>query len=439
MFNSTLREVGMDKCSQWIRAALGLPALGGLLLTALALLIAWSFAVPIFEAPDEPDHWQYVLYVHQNSRLPIYGVEFIEANSPPLYYVLMAPFATSSDLPQKLEPEGPRPWTRLVHFQYSFSDFAKYWPLRIIRLITALLSVLTVLFCYWASFEASSNHVTGLLAAGLVAFLPQFTFRGMNISNDALVTMFCAAASYLIVRIAKRGFTWPVGLLAALAMALAFLSKISAIFMPVPFAFVVLSDAAPWRTRFRRLGVLVLGLALVIPWVLGNQILYGDPFASRAMLTAVPDLVSIKPITSEYFAVFFPLVLFHSFIGGFGWMNLWMPEWLYLLFGSWMFLSLIGYVVCWLRRCITSRLAIALLTMPVLSILITFYINLTFDQPQGRYLFPALPALAVIGAVGMTGILGRSKLVAVATLGVLVLLNIYILVTVIVPAYWASV
>jgi 4-amino-4-deoxy-L-arabinose transferase-like glycosyltransferase len=425
----------MDRWAESLRKILIPPGLAALLLVALILLSAWSFAVPIFEAPDEPDHWQYAVYLRQNRRLPIYGPEYVEANSPPLYYVLMSPFAVDTELPHKPDP-GTQHWSIVKRFQNSYSDFSKYWPLRGARLMTVLLSVVTVLVCYWAGLEASHNHTVGLLAAGEVAFLPQFTFRGMNISNDALVTLLCAVALYLIVRITRRGFTWPVGLVTAVVIALAFLSKVSAIFIPIPFALVLLSDKAPWRTRFSRLGVLTFSLVIVVPWLIRNQGLYGDPLASRAMLTAVSDLVVIKPLTSSYFALVFPLLLFHSFIGSFGWMSLWMPEWLYMLYGSLMIFSFIGFVARWIRHSIDSRLAVVLLTLPVLSFLILIYINLTFDQPQGRYLFPALPALAVIGAMGLGSIPMWSKRVTMAMLGALVILNIYILTTVIIPAYW---
>jgi 4-amino-4-deoxy-L-arabinose transferase-like glycosyltransferase len=413
-----------------------------LLLVSLALLVAWSFAVPVFEAPDEPDHWQYVLYVRHTGRLPIYGPGAIEANSPPLYYFLVAPFAADSDVPHKLVQVDARgearrpPGARL--YESLPSDFAKYWPLRITRLATVLLSVLTVLVCYCAGLEASSHHATGLLAAGLVAFLPQFTFRGMNISNDALVMLLCAATTCLIVRIVKRGFTWPVGLTAAVVMALAFLSKISSVFMPIPFSLAVLSEAAPWRARFSRLGVLIVMLLMVAPWLARNQLLYGDPFASRAMLTAVGNLVEIRPITSPYFVTVFPLLLFLSFIGYFGWITLWLPEWLYVLFGFLMIVCAVGFVWRWLLHSLDRRLAAILLTIPLLSLMLTVYINLTFTQPQGRYLFPALPALAVLGAMGFEGIPGWSKWATLALLVALVLLNVYILSVVVIPAYWPA-
>jgi len=64
-----------------------------------------------------------------------------------------------------------------------------------------------------------------------MAFLPEFTFRGMSVSNDAMVTAAAAAGTYGIVRLVRRGFTWPVAWATALAAVLAFLSKLNG--MPI--------------------------------------------------------------------------------------------------------------------------------------------------------------------------------------------------------------
>ena len=56
----------------------------------MALFAAWAFAVPVYEAPDEPAHWQYARYVRNHWSLPYYQAGFEEANSPPLAYLLFA-------------------------------------------------------------------------------------------------------------------------------------------------------------------------------------------------------------------------------------------------------------------------------------------------------------------------------------------------------------
>jgi 4-amino-4-deoxy-L-arabinose transferase-like glycosyltransferase len=87
----------------------------------------------------------------------------------------------------------------------------------------------------------------------------------MNVSNDTLVTLLSVVATYWIIRLARHGFTWPLGFSAAVAMALAFLSKINALFLPLPFAIAVLSEKVPWRIRFGRLSVLLVTFLIATP------------------------------------------------------------------------------------------------------------------------------------------------------------------------------
>ena len=76
-----------------------------------------------------------------------------------------------------------------------------------------------------------------------------------------------------------------------------------------------------------------------------------------------------------------------------------------------------------------------LLTFPILSIMVTIYINLRFSQPQGRYLFPALGAIVLLAAMGLEGLPFWNKKLTFLLLGILLLVNLYIVGAVIIPAY----
>ncbi len=422
-----------------IAAKINLPANILLLLLASAvILIAWSFAVPLGEAPDEGSHAQYVEYIRLNVDLPLYRPGFSEANQPPLYYSLVAPlafqFATPTGWPHWVgfKPGDPRVT------EYSSPDFNRYWAWRSIRLLTALLSVVTVLSCYWIGREASGDRMTGLLAAGLAAFLPQFTFRGTNISNDALVTLLSGIATLWIVRLIRSGFTWETGGKGTTALALTFLAKINAVFLPIPFSLAILSESVPWKTRVKRLGVLALALILIAPWLIRNQFLYNDPLANGAMLNVVSFIVDRKAITSPYFTQEFPSLLYRSFIGLFGWMNLPSPDWVYWLYGTLIVAALVGYVSRFFARNVDLRVTLILSAIPLLNLAVTVYINLTFSQPQGRYMFPAMPALAFLTAYGLIGLPAWSGRATLILLMLLALVNIYLLLGIVVPAYWMN-
>jgi 4-amino-4-deoxy-L-arabinose transferase-like glycosyltransferase len=402
-----------------------------LLVASAVLLLTWSLVVPVFEMPDEPHHWAYARYMHDYQRLPLYTPTMIEANQPPLYYWLISSVSTDTALPVYLGPSSTPRW-----YQNSRSDLWKYWPIRWARIITAFLSTLTILFSYFAGREATGSHNTGLLAGGLVAFLPEFTFRGVGISNDAMVATMSAITTYFMILLIRRGFSWPIGIVASLSVAFAFLSKISAvIFVPI-FIGVLLVNGTDWRSRTKRLTVLLVGLVCTVPWLIRNQELYGDPLASKAMLRIVPVLIDKKPIWSPYFWNVFPRVLAQSFVGVFGWMNVYLPGWVYTAFALLALLGMIGLVRVLYQDKIHRTLLLVLTALPILAVASTIQLNLTFTQPQGRYLFPALTATAVLVAIGLESLPGWNTRVTYITLWLVAGINVYALLGVELPAYW---
>ena len=410
------------------------------------MFVLWALAVPVFEAPDEPAHWQYARYLHDRWELPLYRAGFEEANSPPLYYLAIAPFATESRLPPMVVVNDARGQMASLAppriFANSDRDWDWYRPVLVARLWTALLSMLTVWFVYRAAASLLSG-VDALSAAALVAFLPQFSFRAATVSNDAAVTLFAAMLTMTCVHLLTRGFTWKRGALAAVALAAAYLSKILAIALAAPLALALLEAhaAGPKRVgllaRLPRLAVLLVAAAIVLPWSVRNVMLYGDPTAQHAMRTAVGHLITDRSLFSGYFLWHFPPVLFASFIGMFGWANVILPTWIYVAFVGCGLIAAAGVVRGWYLRTIDPRVPRMLILTIVSALAVVVYINLMFTQPQGRYLLPALPAIALLAALGLRHLpasLG-SRLIVVAPIALL-LFNVWCLAGVIVPAYW---
>ena len=59
---------------------------GFLILCHLLLTLAYSVVVPLGEAPDETDHWAYVVYLAEKRALPV-GPKPTQGKHPPLYHI----------------------------------------------------------------------------------------------------------------------------------------------------------------------------------------------------------------------------------------------------------------------------------------------------------------------------------------------------------------
>ncbi len=411
-----------------------------LAIISAVMMLAWSFAVPVFEAPDEGAHWKVARFLHDRWRWPYYDSSMVEANQSPLYHILIAPFAAASPVPPTevmvTSNGGVVPIRPPRFYLVEREDLFRYWPIRFCRFATIILSLATVVFTFLCGLEMTQRVSTGVLAASAVAFLPQFSFRGMNISNDGMVAATGALATYLIIRGARRDFGRGDAVRANLAIAAATYSKISALaFYPV-YLLAALLTRGTWINRLSTACLLVLAIALLVPWMTCNYALYGDVLATKQMYVAVPELIDPKPITSPYFTDVFPPVLARSFVGVFGGMNLYMPEWVYKLYGGVAAISCVGLVVGLIRNRIRSRLVLLLSVIPLVCLAMTIHLNLTFTQPQGRYLFPGLASMAVLAAIGMQNLPKWNHLATAALIGIVASVNVFVLFQVIIPAYW---
>jgi len=414
--------------------------ISALLAFSTLLLIAWTFATPMLESPDESTHWNCARYIHDHWLLPHYDQEMVEGNQPPVYYLLIASVASASSLPTARFARGPNGPVRPcypLNYDVCSSDFARFWPLRIARLITALFSVLTVLFVYMAGMEISGSHHGGILAGVLLICLPEFAFRGGNISNDGMVATTSALATYWIIRLMRRGFSVRAGTTASLCVALAFLSKISAIILFPVLAVVLISFPGDFKMKLRRLSVLLIAVLCIAPWLIRNQVLYGDPLASKAMLTVVPGLIDLKPLWSPWFLNVFPAAMGNSLVGAFGGAgDVFLAPAVNQGFGYLVLSALTGLAYSVYRRKTDLTIITALSAIVLMAIASAIHLNMTISQPQGRYLFAGLPALAVLTATGLRGLPGWNAGAHYTTVMVLVCVSVYALLGVELPSFW---
>jgi hypothetical protein len=89
------------------------------------------------------------------------------------------------------------------------------------------------------------------------------------------------------------------------------------------------------------------------------------------------------------------------------------------------------------RAALPGKSCVVLIEAKLVVLLVTVIgINLTVDSAQGRYMFPALPAIALLLGLGLESLRVWSKNFTWLVIGGWAVSNIIILVFLVTPAYW---
>jgi len=186
-----------------------------------------------------------------------------------------------------------------------------------------------------------------------------------------------------------------------------------------------------WTWGGRQLAAILLPAGLLGGlWWLRNVTVYGWPDLLGLMRH---DLVVVgQPRTADWIAAqgLFPFLregiwtLFRSFWGQFGWMGVVLDVRIYQ--GLAIFTALTVYGAAWALLDVVGRKGdvggdarerdgwILLGAAALITVTMLVGYNLTFVQHQGRYLFPALPAMALGAALGWRRLAGRQLAVGTA-------------------------
>lgn len=395
------------------------PLLAVILGLYLVLGTLYAVNTPAWQVPDEPAHYNYIAHLVATGRLPVlqagdYDFAYLERLKrerfppdlpidtlryegwqPPLYYLLAAPVfaATSGDLLS-------------------------------VRLFTLIIGSGVVVLTYLlARAVAPRAPALALTAAGFVAFLPQHLAMMAAANNDALAEGVMALGLWLgvLALLATPGARarryWVLGLV----LGAAFLTKLSAYPLAALLGLVVLLLARREGWTFRmvfKAAAQVYGPALLLGgslWV-RNLVVYGGlDFLAMQRHNAIVDG---QLRTLEGIAFFggaggylrnFVQTTFQSFWGQFGWMGVVMDRRVYLALLLFTVVLVIGAAGAlrefWRARAALPParvdVAVLLTVAALLTVAVYLYYNLSFVQFQGRYLYPALPVLALVVAAAL--------------------------------------
>lgn len=410
---------------------------------------AYAVAVPLFEGPDEDDHFRYAKFLADHRALPVQlfqaggGDAGHQGWQPPLYYALAAlvisPIDTS-DYARRLQRNPAAALTgdraccgRNLYFHLDAENFPYQrttLAVRLARGVTILFGLVTVAALYALALALfPRRHYLALAVTATATLNPSFLYASALVSNDVPLVAFCTLALWAMAKILTGAWdaNWKSFAVLGTIIALAIITKTTALGL-IPFAFVVIifvarrergqPDSSRLASRVSRianshsslLSLISLFAAFSIPlllltgwYFLRNQIVYGDPLAYKLVAaSALPPRDA--PLTiPELLQINLPW-LWQTFWGGPtpGDFPQALLSFLLIAYA----ISAVGMTFYVLR----ARHALDTARLLMLGILLAWlafifvaqlqFIRTASGTDQGRYLFPAISTLALVFVLG---------------------------------------
>ncbi len=396
------------------RARAWLP-LGSLIVVYATLAIAYNVSVPLNEAPDEQSHAAYVDSLQRSGRIPDVRQTY-EAAGPPLYHATGAAvlklFGFSSPyIPFERNAEYPTTANFWLH-NPGENDFPYRGPvlsIHILRGVSTIFGIGVIVLVYFTTLLLFPGRRLLAWAAGAnTALFPQFAFVGASVMNDTAVAFFGAAAVYSSLRVVKEGA--PLWVLAtAASLALGFLTEASMIVVACVCALALLVSPLSRRSRGLAISALVVVPLGVAGWFyVHNLVEYGSVFPGDLI-----DDGPAVPLTNEIYREIFLPTLQKSYWYVGGWMNVLVIGAMYQFLDVFAGLALGGLIVVGLRNNLTLLQRRGLLLLTVLFAVAIFEViwistRISYSA-QGRYLFIAQPAIALMLALGINGLFQKDE------------------------------
>lgn len=336
------------KLSRWIGVKI-------VVIGYVCLALAYSVVNPLFESPDEFNHYDFVRYLIDRHELPVQTLgKQTEYFEPPLYYAISS--LVIGAIPVESYTLQVNPFFGYEAYRFGVDNKALYihsaqeaFPYHgtalaahLLRGFSILLGALSLIIAFQALREVFKRPAIALGAVALIAFNPQFVLVSSSISNDNLIILLSMLMTWLAIRIAQSGITTRRTLIMAVLTAAAVLTKLSAALLILVLLAGMLIARTPWRKWLSTLTIVgSIGLLLTGWWFLRNMWLYGEPTGIR-MWQQIWGWESVAVNTSDIGVAL--QNLWTSYWGRFGWGQIVLPYevyWVLLVIGL---LSLIGLV-----------------------------------------------------------------------------------------------
>ena len=424
----------------------------------LALAVVYNLVI-LAGTPDQhnADENAHVLYVVSlvHGHLPVFvaGNNAYENHQPPLYYLLCVPLFL------------------------AYKSLGVSGVIHAMRFVGTLLGILLIFVAYKTSqlLFPDKDVLNGSVAA-FVAFLPMNINLCASVSNDTLTNLIIALGLWQGVNIVvnakeKQSRKWIVGqsLIFGVILGAGILTKTSTLLL-FPIAIVVYVLAARRGLLEGKLALqgavntIALGLLIGWPWLMRNQMLYGDPVAQHIFENAFGNTALADTIIrfvchgsiSDYFAVVAKWT-FASYWGVFDSMRLFWGQPplgnppsveaplnpIYNVILAVAAFSFIGLIRLTIKKpdYITPAVGVALsifVTLIFLTGFVFLRFILEFFQAQGRYIYPSLVPLTILFWLGLfvwTEKTFVQRIISAAVIIGMLALNVYTIMSLLMPRF----
>ncbi len=400
--------------------------------------VIYLFLIPPWQSPDEIHHFGYGAILSRDEKLRSNYKEQLEEETINSMATFHAWEYLSLDRPSPL----PHRLRELSYFHYieslygraplyyvSSSFIIKKFKIEkllnqfyMIRIFSLILYLLTVCFAYLsAKILFKDNFLFCFAAVSFVAFLPQLVIISTSVNPINLGVFLNTLIIYLMIYSLNKGKKLLVSFLCPTIIVLGFFTHRSALFMLPPFLvllFIFLIQSIKTKKELLRISLLILLLALVF-----LSLYYFTQHFFPDSLNKVMRIGGIKPRigdinkfihyisagASKSIGVFME-GFFKSFWYFASWMRFRYPLSIYSLLKLISIISLVGllkYLFSLLnqnkQKYLVDFKSFLVLIAAALPIIIGTIIRCfpIYPVAQGRYIFPAISALAILFVLGL--------------------------------------
>lgn len=409
----------------------------------VGLLSLYSVLVPLYQAPDEPQHVDLALEVRTGHRYPAYDEAFISermvASREQIYFTQGAlDLEAEAAKPRNQRPgfdelggPGPSEYRNQLSAHPPLYSVAMAgvtvvatnaipsgggwsWDetVGLLRLANVVLSSMLVLIAFKAASALGLHRSAATIASLFPLAIPELAHIGSVVNNDNLLTVAGALLTVYTIRIARGDLGWRTALVAGALTGVALLTKGFALAFPV----VVVLAYAPhlWHRVERSKALLALvqagAVALVVGgwWWIANLVVHGRLLPAIELIPRAAE--GFEPELGAWFERFWYAINLRYW-GAFGWLHVTIESWQATVATLAVLVLVVAAFLTGRRR----RWALLVALAPTALILViviqgtwsAYASTAHFPGMQGRYLFSGVVGLGVVVAAGFAGILRR--------------------------------